>query len=58
MSESTTGVTHAAEASSVVATKEERDVPLPEDLGKRAARLLLDEIAMVRTLIRACLMYS
>ena len=46
VSESTTGVTHSAEVSSATATEKEGAV-LPEDLGKSAAQLLLDEIAMV-----------
>ena len=46
MSESTTGVTHCAEGSSTTVT-EKGGAVLPEELGKSAAELLLDEIAMV-----------
>lgn len=46
VSESTTGVTHCAEVSSTAFTGKGGAV-LPEDLGKNAAHLLLDEIAMV-----------
>lgn len=46
VSESTTGVTHCAEVSSAAFTGKGGAV-LPEDLGKNAAHLLLDEIAMV-----------
>lgn len=46
VAESTTGVTRCAEVSS--ATVAERGgTGLPEDLGKSAAQLLLDEIALV-----------
>ena len=46
VSESTTGVTHCAEVSSATVIEKE-DAVLPEDLGKSAAQLLLDEIAKV-----------